>query len=263
MAAAASFLLAPARPADRMPGAAQWIVLGGVVAAVHLAAAWALLQPASLRMPPVERKPLFVDWIAAPAPVPAPMPKPEPEPPRSPAVTARTAAAPPAPAPVRLPAPSRRPAALPPVAAVEAPQPARVAPPAAESPAPVPAVVEALSAAAASPAPAVSPAPVAAPAPAAQPRTVSATAVQYLVPPAPEYPAASSRLRETGTVVVQVLIGEDGTARELRLMRSSGHPRLDAAALAALRKARFRPYTEEGRALAVWAPAPIEFELEK
>lgn len=263
MAAAASFLLPPARSADRVPGAAQWIVLGGVVVAVHLAAAWALLQPDSLRMPVVERMPLFVDWIAAPAPVPTPVSKPEP--PRSPAVTARTAAAPPAPAPVRMPAPPRGPAALPLVAAVDAPQPARVAvPPAAESPSPVPAV-EALPAAAAPTAPAVSPAPVAAPAPAPapQPRTVSATAVQYLVPPAPEYPAASSRLRETGTVVVQVLIGEDGTARELRVMRSSGHPRLDAAALAAMRKARFRPYTEEGRALAVWAPAPIEFELEK
>ncbi len=47
------------------------------------------------------------------------------------------------------------------------------------------------------------------------------------------------------------------------MQRSSGHPRLDAAALAALRRARFVPYTEDGRAVAVWAPAPIEFELER
>ena len=93
-------------------------------------------------------------------------------------------------------------------------------------------------------------------------KTIS-TAPDYLLPPAPVYPAASNRLRETGTVVVRVLIGEDGSAREVRVQQSSGHPRLDAAAVAAVRKARFRPYTDDGVAVAVWAPAPIEFELEK
>jgi len=87
--------------------------------------------------------------------------------------------------------------------------------------------------------------------------------VQYLSPPQPSYPSASSRLRETGTVVLMVLIGEDGLPDEVRVRTSSGFPRLDAEAVRAMQKARFRPYTENGRALPVWAPAPIEFELEK
>lgn len=47
------------------------------------------------------------------------------------------------------------------------------------------------------------------------------------------------------------------------MQRSSGHVRLDAAALAAVRGARFVPYAENGRPMAVWAPALIEFELER
>ena len=45
--------------------------------------------------------------------------------------------------------------------------------------------------------------------------------------------------------------------------RSSGHPRLDEAVLAAVRQARFKPYTENGQAVSGWALVPLEFELEQ
>jgi protein TonB len=97
---------------------------------------------------------------------------------------------------------------------------------------------------------------------AAAPRTIPSTAVAYLEPPAPVYPLASRRLREQGEVLLKVEIGPDGHARQVLVSRSSGSARLDNAALTAVRAARFKPYTENGQALAVWTTVPIQFELE-
>ena len=88
------------------------------------------------------------------------------------------------------------------------------------------------------------------------------TAVRYVTPPAPVYPAASRRLREAGRVVLRVEIGTDGRARQVMVSNSSGHARLDESATASVRAARFAPYTENGVALVVWTLVPIEFELE-
>ncbi|MBI5271836.1 MAG: energy transducer TonB, partial [Burkholderiales bacterium] len=108
------------------------------------------------------------------------------------------------------------------------------------------------------------PAPLAAPAPAAPPapRLVPISAVSYLEPPQPVYPRASRRLREQGEVLLRVEVGADGRASQVRVHRSSGSPRLDEAALVAVRAARFRPYAENGVPLAVWTTVPIAFELE-
>ena len=76
------------------------------------------------------------------------------------------------------------------------------------------------------------------------------------------YPAASRRLGESGQVLVRVEIGADVRALQVRVTRSSGHARLDDAALSAVRAARFKPYTENGVPRAVWSTVPIVFELE-
>ena len=87
--------------------------------------------------------------------------------------------------------------------------------------------------------------------------------MQYLEPPSPTYPAQSKRLGETGRVTVRVFIDERGGARDVRVERSSGHARLDEAALTAVQRARFKPHTENGLPLAGWAFIPIDFELER
>jgi periplasmic protein TonB len=87
--------------------------------------------------------------------------------------------------------------------------------------------------------------------------------VQYLEPIALEYPRLSKRAGETGRVMIRVYIDEAGLAQNVQVYRSSAHVRLDDAALAAVQKARFKPYTENGRPVAGWAFIPIEFELEK
>jgi periplasmic protein TonB len=99
-----------------------------------------------------------------------------------------------------------------------------------------------------------------APPPAPIPRTVAITEVQYLVPPAPDYPLASRRLRETGTVQLRVLVDAQGRPQQVVVQRESGHPRLDQAARAAVDAARFKPYTENGRPQPFWVVVPIAFE---
>jgi len=144
-----------------------------------------------------------------------------------------TAAPRPAPAPFVAPAPLPEPPALAPIAP---PPPVAVAP--------------------------VAPPPVA-PAPAPAPKVIPASAVQYLEPISLEYPRLSKRNGEAGRVLIRVYIDEAGVAKNLQVNRSSGYPRLDEAALAAIQKARFRPYTENGQPVAGWAFIPLEFELEK
>jgi protein TonB len=101
------------------------------------------------------------------------------------------------------------------------------------------------------------------PAPPPAPKIIPASAVQYLEPIVLRYPRLSQRNGETGRVLIRVYIDEAGLAKNVQVNRSSGHPRLDDAALAAVQKARFKPYTENGAAVAGWAYIPLDFELEK
>jgi periplasmic protein TonB len=97
----------------------------------------------------------------------------------------------------------------------------------------------------------------------AAPQLLDAQVVGYLVAPAPRYPQASRRLREEGEVVVRVLIGTDGRPSDVSLLHSSGHSRLDEAALAAVRAALFRPYVVAGQARSAYVRVPVEFSLRR
>jgi protein TonB len=62
----------------------------------------------------------------------------------------------------------------------------------------------------------------------------------------PAYPEMSRRLHEEGTVELEIGLLDDGTVKELAVGHSSGHPRLDDAALEAARTWRFHPRTGAG-----------------
>jgi protein TonB len=79
--------------------------------------------------------------------------------------------------------------------------------------------------------------------------------------PSPEYPRMSQRRGEQGRVVVRVLISPEGRVIEASVRQSSGHDRLDQAALKAVRAARFKPYTENGHAYRALADIPFDFVL--
>lgn len=222
-------------------------VLTSAILLAHVAVVWALLQAGPVRDAVRQVAPVFVQLISPPAPAPAPaLPKL--------ALPLPPSAKPPPAALVSVTAPS-------PVAAV------LVAPTLA--PEPMPAAPAPPMAAAAAPAPTAPPAaaPVAPPAPApvaAAPRLLPSSAVQYLVAPVLVYPRLSQRQGETGRVVVRVHIGAGGGAPvSVQLSQSSGHSRLDDAAIAAVQKARFKPPMDNGQPVDGWALIPFDFDLDK
>jgi protein TonB len=228
------------------PGAKR--VLLGTMLGAHLLAGWALLQVPAVREAAAEVAPMMVDLIAPTpqAPPPPPVPKVQPKLPPPPPAPVIAAKPPPLPSPVPAftapPPPPEPPPARPP----EAPP----TPPAPPAP-PVP------------PAPAAPTAPPVPPAPApAAPRQVVLTDSDWVRVPEVEYPLASRRLKEEGTVVVRALIDTRGVPKQVVLQRSSGHTRLDQQAMRAAMTARVKPRTENGVPFEFWIAMPLAFELE-
>ncbi len=77
------------------------------------------------------------------------------------------------------------------------------------------------------------------------------------------YPPASLRAREQGSVLLRVLVDEHGAPQRIEIARSSGHPKLDAAAREAVRNAHFRPVLHAGQPAPAWGLVPIEFRLDR
>jgi protein TonB len=78
------------------------------------------------------------------------------------------------------------------------------------------------------------------------------------------YPDASRRLGEEGLVVVDICVGADGKLTEPpKVGKTSGHERLDQAAVkvAQVGSGRFKPATEEGKAITKCTQLPIRFKL--
>lgn len=106
--------------------------------------------------------------------------------------------------------------------------------------------------------------PLAAPAPAAQPSVVQASELgtRTLSAPPPRYPAESRRKHEEGTVVLSLVLSGDGRVASISVAQSSGHPRLDEAALRAVRKWRWAPTLRDGTPVMVRGVVEIPFVLQ-
>ena len=78
----------------------------------------------------------------------------------------------------------------------------------------------------------------------------------------PDYPSASRRLEEEGTVGLKFLIGADGRVLQAEIEKTSGFPRLDEAARNALSKCQFRAGTIDGKAEQSWASIKYTWRLE-
>ncbi len=144
-----------------------------------------------------------------------------------------------------------------------------------QSPAPTvvePAVVaqanaNAIAAASPPPAPANTSAPaspaataVAAPKPAAPARTTAN--VNMAQCEKPEYPSASRRMEEEGTVALRFLVGVDGKIVQSEIEKSSGYKRLDEAARTGLSKCQFKPATVDGKPEQAWTTIRYVWRLD-
>jgi protein TonB len=78
----------------------------------------------------------------------------------------------------------------------------------------------------------------------------------------PEYPPASRRAGEEGTVTVKALVGENGRATQVDVVKSSGFPKLDEAAVQEVqRNWRFVPGKEDGKPVSMWHTFAVTFRL--
>lgn len=77
----------------------------------------------------------------------------------------------------------------------------------------------------------------------------------------PVYPSAARRDGEEGTVRLKVLVDERGRPTDVQVARSSGFPRLDDAAVDAVRRWRFQAATDGTRAISAVTQVAISFKL--
>jgi D-alanyl-D-alanine endopeptidase (penicillin-binding protein 7) len=78
----------------------------------------------------------------------------------------------------------------------------------------------------------------------------------------PHYPAESIKQQHTGTVTLGFLVGKDGTVKESKVTKSSGHVALDESAHTALTKCRFKPATSKGKPVEAWTAVQYVWTLE-
>jgi protein TonB len=78
----------------------------------------------------------------------------------------------------------------------------------------------------------------------------------------PTYPLDARRRGLQGLVVLRVFVSVQGTAQDVSVLTSSGHPILDDAAIAAVRTWRFEPATQGGVPESGSADVPIRFMLQ-
>jgi protein TonB len=206
----------------------------GAIIVLHVALLFALRTGSVHETVQSTPREVSVSFIT-PEPVPAP-PKPQPLPPRPKTVpVVKKAVRPPVPVVKNEPAPQ-----------------AITAPPAPPEPA-----APAIPAAPVPSAPAAPPAPPAPP----QPRTIT-SGIQYLQEPEPVYPSISKRIGEEGKAVLRVLVNDKGHPERVEIQQSSGFARLDEAARKAVLRALFKPFIEDGKAVAAYAVIPIRFQLD-
>jgi protein TonB len=91
---------------------------------------------------------------------------------------------------------------------------------------------------------------------------LSSAQLQALTSPPPPYPAEALRAGASGTVELEILVGVDGRALDVRVVRSSGNRALDQSARrTVLTKWTFVPAMRDGRAVQALGRVPIEFVM--
>ncbi len=75
----------------------------------------------------------------------------------------------------------------------------------------------------------------------------------------PVYPPLAKQARISGTVVLQAVIGKDGSIQNLRAV--SGHPMLIPSALEAVKQWRYKPYFLNGEPVEVDTQVTVNFTL--
>jgi protein TonB len=89
---------------------------------------------------------------------------------------------------------------------------------------------------------------------------LSADAKQVVTHPVePNYPTLAKQMKVQGSVVLQALIGKEGTIQDLQIL--SGPQILSSAAREAVMQWRFKPYFQSGQAIETQAKITVNFTI--
>jgi TonB family protein len=91
--------------------------------------------------------------------------------------------------------------------------------------------------------------------------TARRVGVTYAYSPKPDYPESARNEGREGTVVLRVLVDEEGRSKSLTVSRSSGFEALDKAALNTVRRWRFNAARDGDQHVESWVNIPIVFRL--
>lgn len=80
-----------------------------------------------------------------------------------------------------------------------------------------------------------------------------------ITPPVPVYPEMARAAEVEGVVTVRALVTKEGKIGDAFV--TEGHPMLNDAAIAAVKKAAFKPALQQHKPVAVWVQIPIRFSL--
>jgi protein TonB len=75
----------------------------------------------------------------------------------------------------------------------------------------------------------------------------------------PEYPAIARQLKMQGAVELDVTVAENGDVTKVEILK--GNPVLTAPAVQAVKRWKFKPFVEDGKAACVLAPIELDFKL--
>jgi protein TonB len=80
----------------------------------------------------------------------------------------------------------------------------------------------------------------------------------------PSYPPEAKRRKIEDTVVLRLLISEEGSVREVTfLRRAKKDPAFNDAAVSAVRRWTFSPAQKKGRRVACWFNVAVPFQLKR
>jgi protein TonB len=79
----------------------------------------------------------------------------------------------------------------------------------------------------------------------------------------PKYPKVSRRKGEEGVVTLMAEVSKSGVVTSVNILKSSGYPRLDAAAVEAMKSAVFHPAQSDGKCVDSKVQLDVNFSLKK
>jgi len=103
--------------------------------------------------------------------------------------------------------------------------------------------------------------PISKPGPSTRPSTPASLDRGKCPTPEPQYPMASRRNQESGTLVLHVQVDANGTASKVEVSRSSGYARLDESAKSWILTCPFKPSIVDGHPQASWTSQAYTFTL--